>query len=329
MRHRRFILILCFLLFCFLLTGCTVSGFTPRDALSTPLAGSSVPAAADSLYRVQAEPVALYFRYYDEPYLACEWRTISRTQSQSYEQALLDALVAGPSGSIPELTPLFPPGTRVLSTTVNGHMLYVTLSREIMDTYMDEPADWQEYDAWFRESPLRRRLCMQSIVATITENCDIDQVQILVEQTDSISGSLRLRQNYFLDDSEDSVLAGPMVRDSSLLLGVDNSISYILQLFSEHNWASLYRFLASSDGQRPEYEEAVRRLEALPSPVQFSVSPSTLSLDGQRATLQVHTAAAGSSLSSVGKNRIIHLNRENGFWRITLAQLEHLMEVSP
>ncbi len=329
---RRTGCILLLLMLTLLLSGCAVSGYSPMDALSTLLPGASgsLPAAVDPMPRVQVQPVTLYFRFWDEPYLACEGRTITRSQSQSFEHALLDALIAGPSGSIPELTSLFPTGTRVLSTSTQGRTLFVTLSKEIMDMYRDEPVDWHEYSYWLHEAPLRRRLCMQSIVATVTENCDIDRVQILVEQQDLVSGSLRLRQNYFLDDSEDDVLVGPMNRNEDLLLNLDNSMQYILTLLREHNWASLYRFLAFSGTERLSYTDAVARLEQLASPAYFSVSSATLSLDGQSATLQVSVTVTDTTLTLQSlPSRILRLTRENGFWRISLEQLEHLMEVNP
>lgn len=115
--------------------------------------------------------------------------------------ALISQLLLGPGTASADLNVLFPEGTRVLSTVRQGRTLFVTLSREIMNGYPDEPVDWQEDAEWRTEAPLRRVLCMQSLVATVTENCDVDQVQVLVQAGSTGSGSLRLKQNYFLDDA--------------------------------------------------------------------------------------------------------------------------------
>lgn len=143
----------------------------------------------------------LYYRCRDEAYLISESRTVTRAPSQSWEYAVIARLLEGPSGTSTGLTRLFPEGTRVLSAVRQGRTLFVTLSKELLNGYSDEPVDWQESETWRRECPLRRRLCMQSLVATVTENCAVDQVQVLVQQTTRTGGSLRLKQNYFLDDS--------------------------------------------------------------------------------------------------------------------------------
>ena len=235
--------LLCLVLLCLLLLlgGCATLSSMPVRTLENV----SLPASVDTSVFTEDVPAALYFRYWDEPYLACEWRFITRTNSQSYELALLEELLSGPSAGSTELTPLFPVGTRILSVVRQGRTLFVTLSPEIMGRYADEPVDWQEYEYWLTEAPLRRRLCMQSIVATVTENCNVDQVQILVEQTGSVTGSLRLKQNYFLDDSEDDVLVGPMTRSDDMLLNCEQSMHHFLSLLQAKDWEKLYRCLSA------------------------------------------------------------------------------------
>ena len=43
----------------------------------------------------------------------------------------------------------------------------------------DEPSNWRSDTAWAQEVPLRRRLAMQAIAATVTENTTAQQVVIL------------------------------------------------------------------------------------------------------------------------------------------------------
>ena len=101
--------------------------------------------------------------------LAAERRTVSRLTNEPYETALLRLLLEGPSLNAPALRGLFPAGTRVISTSRQGEMLFVTLSYQLMNGYSDEPSNWRSDTAWAQEVPLRRRLAMQAIAATVTE----------------------------------------------------------------------------------------------------------------------------------------------------------------
>ena len=311
-----------------LLSGCTSMSAMPIRTLEY----GSLPSSQDTAIVTEETPAALYFRYWDEPYLACEWRFITRSSSQSYELALLEELLAGPSASSTELTSLFPVGTRILSAVRQGRTLFVTFSHEIMNGYPDEPVDWQEYDWWLTEAPLRRQLCIQSLVATVTENCDVDQVQVLVEQTDSVTGSLRLKQNYFLDDSEDDVLVGPLQRDDRLLLNCEQSMEHFLSLVVARDWEKLFRCIPVYDAvtavERPAYTDFAAQMGVLPVLTDYTLSVPTMSLDGQDAIVQVRGTVTLSNLRSVSlPARMFRMTRQDGFWKVSLTQLLEWMEV--
>ena len=133
----------------------------------------------------------IWYRYGDEPMLAAERRTVSRLPNEPYETALLRLLLEGPSLNAPALRGLFPAGTRVISTSRQGEMLFVTLSYQLMNGYSDEPSNWRSDTAWAQEVPLRRRLAMQAIAATVTENTTAQQVVILLEQRGETTDSIR------------------------------------------------------------------------------------------------------------------------------------------
>ena len=175
-RAMRAALILLLALTAALTGACSLGG---NNAVS-PAPSSTVPAAEAPAEMTRQGTATLYFRYLDEPYLAPESRVVNQTPSRPYEQVLISALLSGPTGH--DLTALFPPGTRVISTTRQGRTLFVTFSPELLGAYADEPDAWAPDPAWQAEVPLRRLLCMQGIAATITENCDVDRVQILVQQ---------------------------------------------------------------------------------------------------------------------------------------------------
>lgn len=319
------------LIACLLLTGCT--GRDPLASMATPAdLTAEVPApAADDLVLERTE-ATLWFRFGTEPLLAPETRHISASPTAPYELTLLQALISGPSASSTELSGLFPPGTRVLSTYRQGRLLFVTLSRQIMNAWADEPDHWQSQPDWAQEVPLRRHLAMQAIAATVTENCDVDQVIILVEQTSQVSDSLRLRQSYYRNGADASALAAPLTRDEALLLSPQTTLSVILQCWSERDWQRLYRYVARRDPatglERPDYADFAQQMDALPHLTAFAFCGGNVSHDGESAVFTLDASLMHSGQEAAINDGLIRLHRSRGLWRIGLSQLTQ-REVSP
>ncbi len=306
------------LLMCLLLCACS------RDPLS-PMADpapADVPVPAVEGMPVEDHQAVLWFRFGTEPCLAAEIRSISLTQTQSYPLALLTALLEGPSASATELNAVFPQGTRVLSVTQSGKTMFVTLSRHILNSYADEPADWRSHPAWAAEVPLRRQLAMQSIVATLTENCSVDQVIILVEQSGAATDSLRLRTGYYTLDGN-TALADPLLRDESLLLTPARTAEVILQCWQEADWARLYLYVARTDpatgAQRPSESDFAAAMSASPRLTQASAQGG--SITGSSAIFTVSGAWLSGGAEQPFSGMTLRLVQEKGLWRVGISQL--------
>lgn len=321
------------LLLTLLLSGCTamVSPLTDGAATLVPGTDPVLPEAQAPDSLSTRETATLYFRYLDEPYLAPETRTIALSPSRPYELSLLTELLSGPGTRSADLTALFPAGTRVLSTATKGRTLFVTLSQEIMNAYPDEPSSWRS-DAFYQtEVPLRRRLCMQSLVATVTENCDVDRVQVLVEQTGQTADSLRLRARYFMLDPDPNALVGPMTRDESLLLSPHTTMDVILSLLVAQDWQRLYAYVAGRDPstgmERVSYQDFMTAMGNLPAVTDYRFSGGSITKEGMQATFTLSASLltrSGQALEAEGC--ILRLRRDNGLWRITLSQLTGWLE---
>lgn len=319
---------------CLALGGCAMTATPPADASATLVPGTSVilPRAQAPAALQTRQTATLFFRYLDEPYLAPETRNVTSSPDQPFEMTLLTELLYGPGTRSADLTALFPEGTRVLSTVTQGRTVFVTLSREIMSGYPDEPADWKSDPALAIEVPLRRRLCMQSLVATLTENCDVDQVQILVEQEGYVSDSLRLKQSYFMDDqASGDGLTGPMTRQEELLLTPSVTLRVILSYWKTQNWTGLYKYLLPSDpvtgAERPAWQDFVTAMENLPRLMDSGFSGGSVSTDGGTATYTLRAVLLLSDgVQGDMDGRVIRLYREDGLWKISMSQLTGWLE---
>lgn len=336
MSAKRGKTLLALLLCAALCAGCAPVGVNPMlEAVATVVPGTDpiLPEAQeDGSAALQTHQQAtLYFRFLDEPLLAPESRTITQAPSQSYEMALLGELLSGPGTHSADLNGLFPEGTRVLSTVKQGRTLFVTLSDEIMNGYPDEPSAWRDGGVWQTEVPLRRVLCMQSLVATVTENCDVDQVQVLVQQDQAAVGSLRLKQRYFMDGSDDSVLVGPMTRDDALLLTPDTTLRVLLDCWQSQDWQRMYRYLAlrdpSTGAERAPERDFVTAMEQLSRLTGADFTGGSLSASGtcMTYTLSAHLMDGTGSEWDVS-DRVVRLYQEGDRWKTTLEQLTGWLE---
>lgn len=305
------------LLCCLLLAGCTRDPLAPIAAPSA----SDIPAPVVTGLPENQDQATLWFRYGTEPLLAPETRVISHSRAEGHALSILRALIDGPDATSHGLGSLFPQGTQVISCTQSGNIMFVMLSRHIMNGYADEPAAWRDDPYWAAEIPLRRQLAMQSIAATLTENCEVDTVVILVEH--SGSDSLRLRQSYYMEDSD--ALAEPLLRDESLLLTPARTAEVILQCWQEGDFARLYQYVAAIDpathAARPEESDFLALMADAPRLLHAKADGGSVSLDGNSAVFTVSGAwlEAGQEVPFTGM--VLRLTREQGVWRVGLSQL--------
>lgn len=325
MMKKSMLLILAAL--CLLLTGCAARD--PLTEMASAQPGAPVPAPVADERLTGRETATLWFRYGTEPLLAPEERVIETSPTQPYEKSLLTALINGPAAASAELSGLFPPGTQVLATGQQGRLLFVTLSREILGNYADEPDLWALDAFWQKESPLRRTLAMQAIAATITQNCDVDAVVILVEGQERFTDSLRLRQSYYRTGGGDA-LAGSLERNEALLLSPATAMDVILSCWQARDWARLYLYIARHDPDSgaalPEYADFAAEMNALPHLTGYTCAGGHVSGNEATFTASLTTLSSGQTTTA---SAVFRLNSENDIWRIALPQLTVRKEVQP
>lgn len=308
---------------CLLLTGC--AAHDPLADIASTATDLHIPAPEEDSAIRRSDTATLFFRFGTEGLLAPETRTLEISPTAPYELTLLQALLSGPAASSLELSGLYPPGTRVVSTLQHGRTLFVTLSRQIMNKWPDEPDNPAPADDWTQEIRLRRLLGMQAIAATVTENCDVDEVVILVEQGSDLTGSLRLRESYYRTGAQSSDLAAPLTRDETLLLTPQTTLEVILQCWMERDWQRLYPFVARTDpatgAARPAYADFAAAMNALPHLTQSRFTGGSVSPDGLFAVFTLDAELLADGHAAGLHSAVIRLYRERGIWRIGLSQL--------
>ena len=308
-------LLLCFSL---TLTGCMTS--PPETLLRETAEDQHLISASIGDLTPDSQTITLYFRYGDTEYLAPERREIQVKRNESLEKTITAALIQGPSSSAVNHSSLFPPGTEVLAATVQGETLFITLNEAFLGRYADEPTDSAS-----GEGVLRRQLCLQSLAATLTEAGLCAQVQALVYRSAVQTSSMRLQAG-FLDRSNDDTLLPPITRDENRLLTPYNTACLILQSWQTQDWQFLYDMTAREGESARENEQNAFDAFAAARPLAaFSLSPGTVSYDGQTAVLTASLTVLTKGAEQNVAGYPLLLLREDGVWKMDYERLLTMM----
>ena len=297
---------------------------TLPDATATPIR----PAAQER--QSDAERVTLYFRYHQTDYLGVEEREISVPRDDTVELCIVQALISGPSSAYQELTPVFSPDVRVVSTSRSGETVTVTLTRAFLDAPSDAPDGWESLPYWRSEVMLRRRLALQSIVSALTENGRCERVQILLSPAEGdIRGERILRAQIYEDEEDETLTLEPLARDENAILTPRTTMRAALSMWRAQSWPTLYVFVTGDGDERlPSQTEFIARVSALrASLLGFDVGVGSVSMDGTRATVNVDVRIQrGDGSQSEAEAVPVALVREGGNWKLPYESLLSLME---
>ncbi len=291
-----------------ILGGC---GEVPPENLrqDTPTGEAALSALPEET-AAQTQSATLYFRFGDTGILKQEERELTVLPNESREKALVQALLDGSqSGG----SALFPEGTEVLSTKAADDVIYVTFSEALYGRYPDESAADLDTDA----AVLRRRMAMAALCAALTESGEYQSVQVLVRAETDIGSSMRLRESYFLSDSD--LPCDPLTRDDACLPAPALCARQALDAWKTRDWESLSPWICG--GTQSGAALSSSRILLAYEAGEACVSPS-----GQSAVVCLRLTvrdAKGSGESEISCS--LPLRREGGVWKADARVLAGLM----
>lgn len=303
--------------------------------LTTTLPGSTATLVQPAAQGSQSDlaVATLYYRYYQTSFLGREERVLSVPRDDAVELTIVQALISGPSSSYQELVGLFPPDTQVVATRRSGNLVSVTLSEAFLAPPADAPKNWESFEYWRHEIPLRRQLAVLSIANALTESGRCERVQILIAtQEGDIQGDRLMRSAIYTDEADPSVALEPLKRNEDVILSPRGAVRAVLSMWQSKSWETLYVFMAKSvsagDVPLPSQTEFLSEVSLREvSLLGYSVGTGTVSVDGMRATVPVNIQVQRSDGSRVGLEKIpVPLTCENGNWKLSYASLLALMD---
>lgn len=291
----------------------------PQEDFSRQLGGAA---------RTDMLDVTLYFRFADTNVLGAQQAQIDIRREETVATGIVQRLLAGPDITHEHLAPVFPQGTELISVSGEGATAFVTLSGAFLGKPDGAPADWEDSSDWQEEAALRRRLAVQSIVLALTEGGRYQRVQLYIaDSDDDIPQRIAMA---WLDTGvmDPALVLAASPRDEQALLTPGRALEMLMDAWQAQDWAAMYPLMAdTADDPLPtlsvfEAELAERGVSLL----EYSLTPGTVSFDGQTATLvldAVVRSREGGDAQIVRES--IPLRRVRDNWAMSEATLQSLM----
>ena len=272
--------------------------------------------------------VTLYFRFADTHVLGAQRAQIDIRREETIATGIVQQLLNGPDIAHEHLSSVFPQGTELISVSGEGSTAFVTLSRSFLGRPDGAPTDWEDLTQWQEEAALRRRLAVQSIVLALTEDGRYQRIQLYVaDSDDDIPQRIAMA---WLDTSvtDPALVLAASARDERAMLTPSCAMEMILDAWQAQDWAAMYPLMTGTPNEPLqtlgvfETEMAARNVSLL----EYSVTPGTVSFDGQRATIvldAVVRAHEGGDAQIVRES--IPLIRVQDNWTMETATLRALM----
>ncbi len=301
-------------------TGCGIQTTIQEDAIKEALPGID-PAAGIG----RDVDITLYFRLTDEPALVPVQRTVAVRANEYVGGAVVRQLLNGPTALFGDLERVLPKGTRLVDIYPDGGILYVVLSKEILE-YEDETATREEIE-------LTKRLGVYAIVNSLCTLGEASRVQVLVDMDGTGKGS---RVSPFLlgftSEYTSSQWLDPMGFEEDAVITPKLMVNLALQRLTEEDYAQAYMFFAESETgglQKPDFAAFETDLLSLGTIDAFNVKSADTdgTLNG-KATVDITWTSREDRTTRTVKNAVLALLPEGGLYKIGFYSLKEALEQS-
>lgn len=309
----------------------SAAGRQEQDAQTEQTTQAQKPSAAeqlDSTGRTDMLDITLYYRFGDTELLGAQQAQLDLRREETVASSIVQRLVDGPGAANARLSGLFPQGTEVISVSGNGATAFVTLSSAFFGRPDGAPADWEDSPEWQKEAALRRRLAVQSIVLSLTEEGRYQRVQLYTADGDD-DVPQRIPLAWFdVEVTDPSLVLAASPRDEQAMLTPQRAMEMILRAWQGREWATLYMMLDPSQDEplptRSVFEAEMEELDI--SLLTYETTTGTVSFDGQSVTV-VLTAEIRSRTGGDAQivRESVPLYRVQDNWAMRLETLLSLM----
>ena len=310
-------LVACLLLAAVLFCGCTQNEIR-EDALRETL-----PAIDPGAGVGRDVDVTLYFRLADEPALVPVQRTVTVRANEYVEAAVIRQLIAGPAALYGDLEPVLPSSTRLLETSREGGILYVTLSNDILSSANTSAAR--------EEAELASRLAVYAVVNSLCALGGANRVQIMVDMDGTGEGTRVPPFSLgFTSSDASSQWLEPMGMEKSVIITPKMLVELALGHIARGEYAQAYPLFAESETgglQKPDYaafETQMLSLGTLDSYTVYSTDIVKGQLNGE-AEVDLSWTTREDGLPHTLRNVILQMIPEGDLFKIGYYSLLNIL----
>ena len=274
--------------------------------------------------------VSLYFPYSEDSLLGREERTILYSANDRLENAVLNALLSGPSEDYPQLNPIVNEKTQIVNTSLSGNCLFITFNSAFLDPVSEMPENWTDDAELLATVRAQRRLAVLSIVNSVTAVPGVRQVQILVDTGDDGLGRRIRRQDVGLSPTGDNVdeLLEAISRQYASNASLQTVSSLVFRLMQDKNADRLYTYIADGyNDEKPTYAQWIDAFRSVEWTLEsYEVMESVPGYDGESANVFVNAKfniSLGGAQEYMGVK--IRFVCQSGVWKVEYDSLRAIL----
>ena len=270
--------------------------------------------------------VTLYFKHYLADYLVPEKRAVQKG-SQSIEYVVVSELLKGPTKF--ERVAVMPPNVKVLDVTRNGDTVFVNLSEEFRGNIDLAAVRKDNVPEEQKENVLAqmKRLCIYSIVNSLTELDGVNRVKILVNNralTYEEMGAELIASQTVNVEKNTPVMA--LTRNKNFILSPSEAVRQVFNsLVGEPDWERIDAFLArkNADGsERPPIEEIQKVYSAYVAGLEFDsnnfIMSEEIKPDGEAFVTVTYAIKNANGKKESRDSDVLRVVNEEGIWKLRL-----------
>lgn len=289
----------------------------------------------------------IYTRVLEESYLVGMEHTIEVRAGEKTEYAIMEALLKEPSPLSTTTPTLFPAGTEIVDVSLDGTILYITLSKEFLDktefnqkqknlqrdknsgniTESTYKKNLQDLETDYEES---RRLALYAAVNTLTDYSENIRVLILVDKDGSGTGTRLPRSELGLDvdSTQETELIEPLGFNADVVITPQITAEIFMQHLQNEEYASVYALLADNrdfaHGTK-DYMSIQKELQSYGKLLRFSVNGMTNS-DGRTsyANVDLYLQQEDGDVAALTNRRLLMRNT-GGLYRPDYSSLKQVL----
>lgn len=335
--HKKTILLLSA---CLLLSGCGTANIQ-EDAMAEDL-----PMLDPQAGVARETTLTRYYRVSDEPYLVGVTRNVEVRANERTEYAIIRLLLEGVPALANNVSDVFPEGTDIVDVTLDGGILYVTLSREFLNEgglnkakaelynymtkgYYKEEEYAQRLEQTQAAYDLQRRLGVYALVNTLTGYSDV-RVLVLLDMDGTGSGVRLTRAELGMtQDAQGADLVEPMSFVAEAVVTPRDVLESVLSHLCAGEYQLAYPLFADDENeeqQKPAYAGFETELLSLGRLNGYTVHEVTQDVEGG---LTAHAEVSMEFTRANGEKGVVSraqlpLWREGDLYKVGYASYKSL-----